>query len=114
MKKLVLSIRFTTNDENREAFKEILTDLFEVISEEDSFESASIVEAVENPDILMVYETWNITLPKFMAQQMTRLYRLPFEKALIDLNVKREPGVFQTIKEWHADQHNQYVFGRTG
>jgi len=109
MKKLVLSIKFTTNDENRDAFKEILTDLFDVISEEESFESASIVEAVEDPNILMVYETWNITVAKFMAQQMTRVYRLPFEKALIDLKVDREPGVFQALKEWHADQQMQSV-----
>ncbi|MFC3559063.1 putative quinol monooxygenase [Pedobacter jamesrossensis] len=102
MKKLALSIKFTTTDKNREEFKDILIDLFNVIASEEKFVDASIAEAMEDPNSILVYETWNSTVPEFMEKQMAREYRIPFEKALVNLGVKREPEVFFTIKEWKA------------
>ncbi|KQS36207.1 putative quinol monooxygenase [Pedobacter sp. Leaf194] len=102
MKNLALSIKFIATDENREEFKNILIDLFNVIASEEKFIDASIAEEMENPNSIIVYETWNTTVSEFMEQQMTRAYRIPFEKALVSLDVKREPKVFFTIQEWKS------------
>ncbi|RZJ23632.1 MAG: hypothetical protein EON51_01755 [Acinetobacter sp.] len=102
MKKLALSIRFTTTDENRGEFKSILIELFNLIASEEKFVDASIAEAMEDPNSIIVYETWDTTVADFMEQQMSREYRIPFEKALVSLGVKREPEVLFTIQEWKS------------
>jgi len=106
MKPLVLSIKFTTTPGNKEEFKNMLVDLFHAISEEPTFISAVLHEGIQQPNDILVYETWDETVENFLTVQMTKPYRIPYEEALTKLKVTREPAVYTPFARWGADGYH--------
>lgn len=100
MKPLVLSIKFITNAENKEAFKQILIELFNEISKEPGFVNAVLHEGIQKPEEILVYETWNETADHFLKVQMLKPYVIRFEQVLEELKVIREPGVYTSFAQW--------------
>ncbi len=94
MDKLVLSIKFTAKPENSAQFKQVLIDLFNIISAESNFISATIHEAIGKPGEFLVYETWNDTIENFLNIQMKKPYVVAYEQTLIDMDIKREPAAY--------------------
>ncbi len=100
MKPIVLVIRFTTNAENKEAFKQILIELFNQICKEPTFINAVLQEGIQKPEEIIVYETWDETVEDFLRVHMSKTYRVPFEQALVDMNINREPDVYLPFAQW--------------
>jgi quinol monooxygenase YgiN len=100
MKPIVLAIKFTTNSENKEEFKKRLIDLFNQICKEPTFINAVLQEGIQKPEEILVYETWDETVEDFLRIHMAKTYRLPFEQALSDLEVIREPSVYMPFAQW--------------
>ena len=94
MSQLTLAITFTAKTENRDEFKEILSNLFETISQEKNFVNATIHESIQNSNEFLVYETWNDNIENFLALQMKEPYAVAFEKTLEELDIKRVPAAF--------------------
>jgi quinol monooxygenase YgiN len=100
MKPIVLVIKFTTNAENKEEFKRILIELFNQICKERTFIDAVLQEGIQKPEEILVYETWDETVEDFLKVHMVKDYRLPFEQALSDLEITREPTVYIPFAQW--------------
>jgi quinol monooxygenase YgiN len=94
MEKLTLSIKFTAKPDNKEAFKQVLIDLFNVINNEENFINATLHQGLENKEEFLVYETWNDTIDHFINVQMKSPYAVEFEKLLDEMEIKREPMAF--------------------
>lgn len=94
MEQLTLAIKFTTTIENRDTFKDILTNLFETISHEKNFVNAIIHQGIQNTNEFFVYENWNDNIQDFLAVQMKKDFVVQFEQSLIELDVKREPAAY--------------------
>ncbi|MET3981850.1 quinol monooxygenase YgiN [Mucilaginibacter sp. UYP25] len=107
MEPLVLLIKFTANAGNKKEFKRLLMELFEAISKEPTFVNAILHEGVQQPDEILVYETWNETLENFLKVQMVKPYRALYEKALTALNVTRELSVYTPFASWVAEVPNR-------
>ena len=84
-------------------FKEILTDLFNTISDEPTFVNAVLHEGTENAHEILVYETWNESVEDFLRVQMQRDYRIPFEEALVKWEITREVGIYYPFATWQAN-----------
>jgi len=48
----------------------------------------------------LIYEVWNESPESFMKNQMSRAYRVAFEKMIVDLRIDRTPAWYSTIAEW--------------
>jgi quinol monooxygenase YgiN len=94
MEQLVLSIKFTATDQNKDQFKQILIGLFNTISNETNFVNAILHEGIGKPEEFLVYETWNDTVEHFIAVQMKQPYAIAFEQKLVDMDIKREPAAY--------------------
>jgi quinol monooxygenase YgiN len=82
MEQLTLAIKFTTTIENRDTFKDILTNLFETISHEKNFVNAIIHQGIQNTNEFFVYENWNDNIQDFLAVQMKKDFVVQFEQSL--------------------------------
>ncbi|MGO4274218.1 putative quinol monooxygenase, partial [Paenibacillus sp. TAF58] len=58
---IVLNIRFKAKPGKKEEFRTQLSSLIEVMSVENSFISAIVSDDLDQPDDLVIYETWKGT-----------------------------------------------------
>ena len=88
---IVLIVRFWVTARSRPLFVEKLKTLFDQIQHEATFVNASLQEDVDHPEQLLVYEVWQGSRESFLQNQMSRPYRIGFERAILDLKVERSP-----------------------
>lgn len=100
MGEFILTVKFTVDITNREKFKEELQKLFSQIKkDEKDFVKAYLHENLHKEEEFLVYEVWNnMTFENFMNVQLKKDYALEWEKLMIEMNVKREPNVYQILE----------------
>lgn len=77
----VLLVFLPVKPEAREQFRAKLMEMGEYIAKEEQFVSAAIHEDRDDPDTLVLYETWNGS-PEDLAEQLKRPYRQEYEASL--------------------------------
>ena len=86
---IVLLVRIALKPGKKPEFLEKLHSVVGVMKKEISFINSVVHENVENPDEVVVYETWKGTRETWLAEEYPRPYRKPYEDSLADLVVDR-------------------------
>ena len=98
--RITLVVRFRIAASAREEFLAKLTGIFTHIVEEDTFVEASLVQDMRDPESILNYEVWNDGPESFMKEQLSRPYRVEFEKMIADLKIERTPAWYSTLANW--------------
>jgi quinol monooxygenase YgiN len=80
-KRTVILVSLPVKPEARETFRKMLSEMGEHIAKEPSFISALIHEDMDDPDTIVLYETWAGSREQLL-EQLTRPYREAYEAAL--------------------------------
>ncbi|TQM21086.1 putative quinol monooxygenase [Chryseobacterium aquifrigidense] len=100
MEQFTLAIKFTAKPDNYEQFKKALADLFETVSEQENFVQATIHQNIQKAEEFFVYEVWNEDIEHFMNVTLKQPYVLEWEQLLLDLEIQREPSVYQSFAKF--------------
>jgi len=73
--------------EARETFRKMLSEIGEHIAREPNFVSALIHEDMDDPDTIVLYETW-VGGREDLLEQLTRPYRQAYEKSLETMGLR--------------------------
>ena len=65
-------------------FLALLNDVFDAMKAEETFVNATALRSADDPDTIMLYETW-LDRENFMSEQMKRPYREKYETRLPEL-----------------------------
>jgi quinol monooxygenase YgiN len=98
--KITLVVRFRISESAKKEFTAKLQDVFTHIVKEETFVEASLVQDMRDPESILNYEVWNESPESFMTNQMSKAYRVDFEKMIVDLKIDRTPAWYSTIAEW--------------
>ena len=98
--KITLIVRFRMKESAKREFTAKLQDIFTHIVKEETFVEASLVQDMQDPEILLNYEVWNESPESFMKNQMSKAYRAEFEKMIVDLKIDRTAAWYSTIADW--------------
>jgi quinol monooxygenase YgiN len=88
---IVLLVKISLKPGKKPEFLDRLRSVVSIMGKEPSFISSTIHENVDNPDEVVVYETWKGTRESWLAEEYPRPYRKPYEDGLPDLN--QDPSV---------------------
>ncbi len=103
-----LNIRFKAKPGKKEAFRKELYSLIEEMSSEKAFISAIVSDDLDQPDDLIIYETWQGTRDSWLAEEFIKPYRKNYEGTLGDLIVDRSVSWLQPNREWGSYITNAY------
>jgi len=78
----VLLVFLPVKPEARERFRKMLLEVGEHIAKEPDFVSASIHEDLDDPDMIVVYETWAGSREYLLKTHLSKPYRKEYEAAL--------------------------------
>ena len=79
-------------------FLALLNDVFDAMKAENTFVNATALRSADDPDMIMLYETW-LDRENFMSEQMKRPYRERYETRLPELlRAPREVSFFESIR----------------
>ncbi|MEC0305009.1 putative quinol monooxygenase [Terribacillus saccharophilus] len=95
-----LNIRFKAKPGKKEEFRKELSSLIEEMSSEKSFISAIVSDDLDQPDDLIIYETWQGTRDSWIAEELIKPYRKNYEERLGNLIVDRSVSWLQPKSEW--------------
>jgi quinol monooxygenase YgiN len=95
-----LNIRFKAKPGKKEEFRKELSSLIEEMSSEKAFISAIVSDDLDQPDDLIIYETWQGTRDSWLAEEFIKPYRKNYEGTLGDLIVDRSVSWLQPKGEW--------------
>jgi quinol monooxygenase YgiN len=98
--KISLVVRFRMEEFAKQEFAAKMHDIFAHIVTEETFVEASLVQDMQDPKNILIYEVWNESPESFMKIQMSRAYRAEFEKMIVDLRIDRIPAWYSTLAEW--------------
>ncbi|MDQ8141470.1 antibiotic biosynthesis monooxygenase [Chryseobacterium sp. CFS15] len=100
MEKFTLAIKFIAKQDNYEQFKQALTDLFAIVSQQENFVHSTIHQNIQKPEEFLVYEVWNEEVEHFMNVTLKQPYVLEWEQLLVDMEIVREPSVYQSFAKF--------------
>jgi len=103
-----LNIRFKAKPGKKEEFRKELYSLIEEMSSEKAFISAIVSDDLDQPDDLIIYETWQGTRDSWLAEEFIKPYRKNYEGTLGDLIVDRSVSWLQPNREWGSHITNAY------
>ena len=79
-------------------FLALLTDVFDAMKVEDTFVSATALRSADDPDSIMLVETW-LDREDFMSEQLRRPYRERYEARLPEIvRAPRELSFYEPIR----------------
>ena len=79
-------------------FLALLNDVFDAMKTEDTFVNATALRSADDPDTIMLFETW-LDRENFMTEQLKRPYREMYETRLPELlRAPRELSFFEPIR----------------
>ena len=78
-------VRLPTRPEKRAQMRAMLFDVVDAMSHEPDFVNTWVHEDVNDPDAIVLYETWACTQDYFMAHHLAKPYRAAYEAALPEL-----------------------------
>lgn len=100
MEKFTLAIKFTAKTDNYEEFKRALSALFEKVQHEEKFLHSTLHQNINKPEEFFVYEEWNEDIEHFLNTRFEKPYAEEWEQLLIDMEIKREPSVYQSFAHY--------------
>lgn len=103
-----LNIRFKAKPGKKEEFRKELFSLIEEMSSEKAFISAIVSDNLDQPDELLIYETWKGTRDSWLDEEFTKPYRKNYEVRVDDLIVERSVSWLQPNREWGSHITNAY------
>ncbi|MEI4771877.1 antibiotic biosynthesis monooxygenase [Psychrobacillus sp. FJAT-51614] len=103
-----LNIRFKAKPGKKEEFRKELSSLIEEMSSEKAFISAIVSDDLDQPDDLIIYETWQGTRDSWLAEEFIKPYRKDYEVRLDDLILERSVSWLQPNREWGSHITNAY------
>ncbi|AZN43794.1 antibiotic biosynthesis monooxygenase [Paenibacillus albus] len=95
-----LNIRFKAKPGKRDEFRKELSSLIEEMSSEKAFISAIVSNDLDNPDDLIIYETWQGTRDSWLAEEFIKPYRKNYEETLGNLVIDRSVSWLEPQGEW--------------
>ncbi len=95
-----LHIRFMAKPGEKEAFRAALFSLIEEMSSEKAFVSAIVSDDLDQPDDLIIYETWQGTRDSWLAEEFVKPYRKDYEEKLGALIANRSVSWLRPISKW--------------
>ncbi|MBM7569049.1 antibiotic biosynthesis monooxygenase family protein [Paenibacillus sacheonensis] len=101
-----LNIRFKAKPGKKEEFRKELSFLIEEMSSEKAFISAIVSDDLDQPDDLIIYETWQGTRDSWLAEELIKPYRKNYEGTLGDLIVDRNISWLEPKAEWGSQITN--------
>jgi quinol monooxygenase YgiN len=79
-------------------FLALLNDVFDAMKVEDTFVNATALRSADDPDTIMLYETW-LDRENFMTEQLKRPYREKYEARLPELlRTPRKLSFYEPIR----------------
>jgi quinol monooxygenase YgiN len=79
-------------------FLALLNDVFDAMKTEDTFVNATALRSADDPDTIMLYETW-LDRENFMTEQLKRPYREKYEARLPELlRTPRKLSFYEAIR----------------
>ncbi|HEX4524544.1 MAG TPA: antibiotic biosynthesis monooxygenase, partial [Casimicrobiaceae bacterium] len=79
-------------------FLALLNDVFDAMKTEDTFVNATALRSADDPDTIMLYETW-LDREDFMTEQQKRPYREKYEARLPELlRTPRKLSFYEAIR----------------
>lgn len=78
-------VHLPTKPAQRERMRTMLMNVFDTMAHEPDFINAWVHEELDDPDTLVVYETWACSRDYFMAHHLPKPYRQEYETALPEL-----------------------------
>jgi quinol monooxygenase YgiN len=78
-------VRLPTKPEQRDRMRELLFDVLDNMAREPDFINTWVHEDLNDPDTLVLYETWACSREHFIAHHLAKPYRAQYEAALPDL-----------------------------
>jgi quinol monooxygenase YgiN len=99
---MVLIVRLGVEKSVRNVVRDNLIELFERIKDESTFVKATLHEDLEDPEQLLVYEVWRESRESFMVNQISKPYRINYEKVLLDLRVERTAQWLKPAGSWNS------------
>jgi quinol monooxygenase YgiN len=100
--RIVLLIRFDTKPSQRDEFLRSLEKIVNIMRKEASFIDAVISQNIDQPNELLMYETWRGNRESWLRDELPRPYRAEDEQALAELVVSRDVKWFTPLTSWHS------------
>ncbi|MCM3629097.1 antibiotic biosynthesis monooxygenase [Paenibacillus glycanilyticus] len=101
-----LNIRFKAKPGKKEEFRKELSSLIEEMSSEKAFISAIVSDDLDQPDDLIIYETWQGTRESWLEEEFVKPYRKNYEGTLGDLILERSVSWLVPWGEWGSELTN--------
>lgn len=90
-----------TRPEQRERMRKMMFDVFKAMTAEPDFVHAWIHEDLNDPDMIVNYETWDCSREYFLEHHLKRPYRQAFEAAVPELLSSERRIVFlKTVRAY--------------
>ncbi len=83
--KIVLVVRLQVKSGKKAAFLEHLNRVVDTMSAEVNFVNSIVHDNLENPNEVVVYETWLGTRETWLKEEYSRPYRKPYEEIVSEL-----------------------------
>jgi quinol monooxygenase YgiN len=80
--KISFVVRLPGKPEARDELYSSLINVLDEMSQEPDFVNTTLHRAVDDPDTLVVYETWEGTAEHFLEHHMKKQYRVDYERKL--------------------------------
>ena len=97
---VVLIVRLRCKPGKKEAFRNSLSAVIDVMAQETDFVNAILHESLDDPDQLVVYETWNGTRESWLRDQMPKPYRQEYEQKVSELLESRTGDWLVPVAGW--------------
>ena len=97
-KPFTVLVRIALKPGRASEFLALLNDVFDAMKVEDTFVNATALRSADDPDTIMLVETW-LDRENFMSVQMKRPYRERYEARLPEiLRTPREVSFYEPIR----------------
>jgi quinol monooxygenase YgiN len=81
----VLLVFLPVKPEARDTFRKMLFEIAEHIAKEPDFVSATVHEDMDDPDTLLIYETWSSSREYLLEHHLSKPYRKIYEAQLTSM-----------------------------
>jgi quinol monooxygenase YgiN len=99
---ITLNVFVRVKPEYREELLEAGRALFDELAKERTFLEAWIHTAVDQPDLIVVYERWNETKESFVQNVLPKPFYKPYLALLERVGLGREAYWLEERGSWHA------------
>ena len=97
-------VQLPTKAEQRDRMRAMLIDVLDTMAHEPDFINAWVHEELNDPDTLVVYETWACSRDYFIVHHLAKPYRQEYEAALPELLSAERRINFPTVLKAYPER----------